>query len=89
MKIVVVCGMGIGTSGILKINTERALERIGQTADVVASDLKSVATEAADAQIILTSPELTAKLPATDSEVIEIINYLDPEEIAGKLEYAL
>ena len=39
MKIVAVCGVGIGTSAILKVNAERALERLGLVADVDASDL--------------------------------------------------
>ncbi|MGN6200524.1 MAG: PTS ascorbate transporter subunit IIB, partial [Humibacter sp.] len=34
MKIVAICGAGVGTSAILKVNAERALERLGLTADV-------------------------------------------------------
>ena len=29
MKIVAICGAGIGTSGILKVNAERVLQRLG------------------------------------------------------------
>ena len=41
--------------GILKVNAERVLERLGLEADVIATDLASVAVAAADAQVILTS----------------------------------
>ena len=29
MRIVAVCGAGVGTSAILKVNAERALDRLG------------------------------------------------------------
>ena len=58
MRIVAVCGVGIGTSAILKVNAERALDRLGLIADVDASDLAGIAVAAADAQVILTSTEL-------------------------------
>ena len=38
MKIVAICGVGVGTSGILKVNAERVLDRLGIDADVTASD---------------------------------------------------
>lgn len=41
MRIVAVGGAGIGTSAILLINAERALSRLGLTADVTASDLEA------------------------------------------------
>ena len=57
VKIVTICGAGVGTSGILKVNAERVLARLGIEATVVATDLDSLAAEADDAQVILTSPE--------------------------------
>lgn len=93
MRIVAVCGEGIGTSAILKVNAERALDRLGLTASVDASDLGSVAEAAADAQVVLTSSELAGqvreRLGRTFAEIIEIANYFDVEEISGKLERSL
>lgn len=93
MRIVAVCGEGIGTSAILKVNAERALDRLGLTASVDASDLASVADAAADAQVVLTSSELAAavreRLGRTFAEIIEIANYFDVEEIGAKLERSL
>lgn len=89
MKIVTICGAGIGTSGILKVNAERALQRLGLSATVVAADIGSVARVAADAQVILTSAEFVEAIGATRADVIVIENYFDGEELAGKLEVAL
>lgn len=89
MKIVTICGAGIGTSGILKVNAERALQRLGLSATVVAADIGSVARVAADAQVILTSAEFVESIGATRADVIVIENYFDGEELAGKLEAAL
>lgn len=89
MKIVTICGAGIGTSGILKVNAERALQRLGLSATVVAADIGSVARVAADAQVILTSAEFVEAIGATRADVIVIENYFDGEELAAKLEAAL
>lgn len=89
MRIVAVCGAGLGTSGILKVNAERALARLDIEADVTASDIASLSTTAADAQIILTSPELVDKIPPTWADIVVIQNYVDLSEIEQKLLDAL
>ena len=33
MKIVAICGVGVGTSGILKVNAERVLDRMKRFGD--------------------------------------------------------
>lgn len=89
MKIVAVCGAGVGTSGILKVNAERALARLEIEADVTASDIASLATTAADAQIILTSPELVDRIPPTWADIVVVQSYVDHAEIEQKLLDAL
>ncbi len=89
MKIVAICGAGIGTSGILKVNAERVLQRLGIDATVVATDLDALHAEADDAQVILTSPEFVAAIGATTSDVVVIENYFDTAELTEKLERAL
>ena len=54
MKIVAVCGMGIGTSIILKMNTDKALERLDTDADVEA--FEAAALEAAGVAFPLVPP---------------------------------
>ncbi|MDP9026776.1 MAG: PTS sugar transporter subunit IIB [Actinomycetota bacterium] len=89
MKIVAICGAGVGTSGILKVNAERVLLRLGLSATVVATDLQSLHAEADDAQIILTSPEFVDAIGTTSADVIVVANYFDTNELTEKLEAAL
>lgn len=89
MKIVTICGAGIGSSGILKVNAERVLQRLGLTATVVAADIASVGRVAADAQVILTSAEFVEAIGATRADVVVIDNYFDTDELSAKLEAAI
>jgi PTS system ascorbate-specific IIB component len=89
VKIVAICGVGVGTSGILKVNAERVLDRLGIDADVVASDVASIDQAAANAQIVLTSPELVDRIGRTNADVIVVHNYFDLEELEQKLDEAL
>jgi PTS system ascorbate-specific IIB component len=89
MKIVTICGAGIGSSGILKVNAERVLSRLGIDAEVTAADVSTVATAAADAQVILTSAEFVEAIGKTYADVIVIENFFDTEELSRKLEAAL
>jgi ascorbate PTS system EIIB component len=89
VKIVAICGAGIGSSGILKVNAERVLGRLGIEADVTAAHLESLATDAADAQIILTSPEFVEAIGKTNADVIVVHNFFDTDELTRKLQQAL
>ncbi len=89
MKIVTICGAGIGSSGILKVNAERVLRKLDLHATVVAADIDSVREVAADAQVILTSAEFVAAIGASHADVIVIDNYFDTAELTSKLEKAL
>ena len=89
MKIVAICGAGIGTSAILKVSAERALQRLGLEADVEATDVGSLHADADDAQVILTTAEHVAAIGRTFADVIVVDNILDQEELTAKLERAL
>jgi PTS system ascorbate-specific IIB component len=89
MKIVVMCGVGLGTSAILKVNAERALLLLDFEAEVTATDVAGVQAESADAQVILTSSELVHAIGKTNADVIVIHNYFDLDEIAAALTAAL
>ena len=89
MKIVTICGAGIGSSAILKVNAERVLSRLGISADVVAADLSNIATVAADAQVILTSAEFVEAIGKTFADVVVVENYFDTTELTEKLQRSL
>lgn len=88
MKLLAVCGMGIGTSVLLKMNAEKVLQTLGIEATVDATDLAS-AQQRRDAQVILTTPDLVEKLQGLPAEVIAIEHFFDLEEITAKLEHSL
>ena len=89
MKIVTICGAGIGSSAILKVNAERVLSRLGIEADVVAADLANLASVAADAQVILTSPEFVDAIGKTFADIVVVENYFDTNELTEKLQRSL
>jgi len=89
VKIVTICGAGIGSSGILKVNAERVLKKLDINASVTAVDLASLADAARDAQVILTSAEFVEAIGKTFADVIVIENYFDTDELTRKLEAAL
>lgn len=88
MKIVCVCGMGIGTSVLLKMNAEKVLSQLGIAATVEAADMKT-ARESKDAQIILTTPDLAQLITDTHAEVVTIEHFFDLEELTKKLSASL
>ncbi|MDM7892708.1 PTS sugar transporter subunit IIB [Curtobacterium caseinilyticum] len=89
MKIVTICGAGIGSSGILKVNAEKALDALGLSASVVAADVASVRAVADDANVILTSAEFVEAIGDTYAEVIVIRNHFDQGEITMAVDRAL
>jgi len=89
MKIIAVCGMGIGTSVLLKMNTEKVLRALGIDADVEAADIGVARGMARDAEIVLTSEELAEEIGDVDAQVIVIDNFFDLDEITEKLTAAL
>lgn len=84
MKIIAVCGMGIGTSVLLKMNAEKVLNQMGIEATVEATDMKT-ARESRDAEIILTTPDLAELITDSPAKIITILHFFDLEEIGNKL----
>jgi len=89
MKIVAVCGMGIGTSVLLKMNAEKVLAKLGIDADVEAADMGVARGAAQTAEIVLTSEELAEELGDVPAEVIIINNFFDLDEITEKITAAV
>lgn len=89
MKIVTICGAGLGGSAILKVNAERVLKRLNIEATVVAADIRSIGDAVNDAQVVLTSEEFVDAIPRTWADVIVVENYFDTEELTQKLRETL
>ena len=89
MKIITVCGMGIGTSVLLKMNAEKALRALDVDADVEAADIGTARGAARTAQIVLTSADLVEELGQVPSKVIVIDNFTSVAEIQAKLQESI
>lgn len=90
MKILTVCGMGLGTGLLLRMNTEAALKAIGvEDASVEVADISSAKGMGASADIVLTSSELAEQLGPVQGTLVTITNFFDKGEIEQKLREAL
>ncbi len=89
VKILTVCGAGIGTSEILRVTASRALQRLGIEADLTATDAQHVHELGEDAQVILATSENVAPIGRTYAQIIVIDNILDQAEVEAKLADAL
>jgi len=89
MRIVAVCGMGIGTSVLLKMNAEKVLAQLGIEATVEAADMTTARALGFEANIVLTTPELVASLQGLPAEIISIDHFFDLEELTRKLSKSL
>lgn len=85
MKFVAVCGMGIGTSILLKMNAEKVLRSLGVDADVDAADIGTARGAAATADVVLTSAELAPEIGEVPARVVIIDNFFDLDELTVKI----
>lgn len=84
MKVLCVCGLGQGTSLILRMNVETVLRDLGVQADVENTDVSSASAESPD--LIITSNELAQSLEGHSSKIVIVNNYFDMEEIKTALQ---
>lgn len=90
MRIVAVCGLGYGTSVILKNNIEKALKAIDyEGATVEAVGVAEARQIGALANIVFTTEELVPILDGINAEIIPIRHVIDIDEIKKALTKAL
>ncbi|WP_415342081.1 PTS sugar transporter subunit IIB [Clostridium perfringens] len=84
MKIMTVCGFGVGTSLLLKMTVDSILEEEGINGEVEASDMTSACGNSAD--LILTSKEIGEEIERQVSgKLVYISNFMDKEEVKEKI----
>ena len=80
MKILALCGFGMGSSMVLRFTIEKAAAALGVAAEVEHTDLASA--QAIRADVVFTSYELVDQLRGTlQAPVLPIRNYLDQAEV--------
>lgn len=85
MKILAVCGFGVGSSMILKMSIEKVLKEMNISAEVNNTDINDA--RGADCDVILTSAELHRELEGTvNVPVYAVKKYMDLVEVREVLE---
>jgi PTS system ascorbate-specific IIB component len=83
MKIMAVCGAGLGSSFMMEMNIKKVLKKLEVTAEVDHSDLGSVTSDLANVFIMGRDIAYSANLPS--EKVIVINNIIDIKELEEKL----
>lgn len=87
MKILAVCGFGVGTSLLLRMSIESACSQLGISAEVENVDVTSVSGLSAD--LIMSSAEIAGELSGISIPVVVVNNFMDLGEIKDKLQKQL
>ena len=83
IKILSICGFGVGTRMILRMNIEKVLKENGLEAEVEHIDVTSAAGSAAD--LVVTSREIAGQIENSfDVPIIVIDNFMNLDEIREK-----
>lgn len=88
MKILAVCGMGLGTGLILRMQAEKALQRLNVDAELDVADIGSARAMVMGVQMVITSSELAEQLGEIDAKIVTIQNFIDLDEMTSKLKAA-
>jgi PTS system ascorbate-specific IIB component len=83
MRIATLCGMGFGTSMMLKLFIEEILKDLGTKAEVVPWDLGTFKGQQAD--IVVAPTDMEMHLKNTSAKVVLIKNLVDKKELRDKL----
>lgn len=85
MKILAVCGFGVGSSMVLKMTIDKVVKEMGIKATVENTDLSSAKAEIAD--VYFTSHELATELRnSVKNPVFSVKKYMDKEEVKSQME---
>lgn len=87
MKIITVCGMGLGTSLILKMTVEKVLKERGLIYSVEACDIGVASSTEAD--IIFTNQEFAKQIHHPKAQVWSVTNIASVKEVSQLLDQLL
>lgn len=85
MKILAICGFGVGSSMVLKMTLDKVTKELGVQATVENTDLSTAKATTADAYF--TSSELLNELKnSVKGPVFPVKKYMDKNEVKGQME---
>lgn len=83
MKIMAICGSGLGSSFMVEMNIKKVLKKMGVDAEVEHSDLSSAIPGEAD--LFVMAKDIAASASISDNQLIVITNIIDINELETKL----
>lgn len=83
MKIMAICGSGLGSSFMVEMNIKKVLKKLNIEAEVEHSDLSSATPGAADLFVMAKDIASSASVP--DNQLVVINNIIDINELETKL----
>ncbi|CAM3877374.1 PTS sugar transporter subunit IIB [Serratia silvae] len=83
MKIMAICGSGLGSSFMVEMNIKKVLKKMNIKAEVEHSDLSSATPGAADIFVMAKDIAASASVPA--DQLVVISNIIDIDELEAKL----
>ena len=87
LKVLAVCGLGMGTSLILRMTTETVFERLGIPAEVENTDISAARSTQAD--VIVGQGMHTSELEGTALVTVTIEDFIDDAALESRLRPAL
>ena len=89
MKILAVCGNGLGSSFMIEMNVKKVMKEIDAElkAEITHTDLSTARGEKAD--IYVATRDIAEHLQGLEGEVISLKNMIDIKELKEKLEEVL
>lgn len=83
MKIMAVCGSGLGSSFMVEMNIKKVLKKLNIDAEVEHSDLSSVTADSAD--IFVMAKDIAASANIPENKLVVISNIIDIKELESQL----
>lgn len=87
LTVLAVCGLGMGSSLILRMTTEDALSKLGINAKVSHTDISSARSESPD--LIVGQGMVTQELEGIAPILVQIDDFVDVDALAAKIQEAL
>lgn len=89
LKILAVCGMGIGTSMLLKMQLDKVITKLGLDAVVELADISTARGLAVNADLVVTSNELAERIGKVNAPIVAVANFMDLEGLIEGVRTAL
>ena len=87
MRVLTVCGAGLGTGLLLKMYVQDVFDKLGIFVEIEATDISSAKGIKAD--LIVTSVTMVSALDEVEIPIIAIQNVISRDEIEQKLRHVL